>query len=271
MLKNKHVSIVGCGWLGLPLAEFLIKKGYTVKGSSTSYSKLASLREKKITPYLIDLPSVTTHEDFFDSDILIINIPPQTRSKDRDHHLICVRSVLTQIKPGTKILYISATSVYPDLNRKITEEDPLDRKSDRAQALWQVEEMLQEKFRQNLTIIRMGGLLGYDRIPGRYFAGKAISNANQKVNYIHRDDAIGLIEAVLNKALWGEIFNGVAPLHPARKEVFTLNAQEIGFDLPIFTDDKTENADRYISAEKIEHKTEYSFIYPDPGHFYYTY
>lgn len=29
------VSILGCGWLGLPLAEQLLAEGYSVKGSTT--------------------------------------------------------------------------------------------------------------------------------------------------------------------------------------------------------------------------------------------
>jgi hypothetical protein len=242
-----------------------------VKGSSTTPSKLQDLEEKGISSFLIDLPSTTNKKDFFDTDILIINIPPQTRSKDTDHHYKCIQSIVADIPPTVKIIYISATSVYPDVNRKITEEEVVDRNSDRAKALWQVEELLQKTFPQSLTIIRMGGLLGYDRIPGRYFAGKEISNADQKVNYIHRDDAVGLIESIINKALWNEIYNGVAPLHPTRKEVFTLNAEQVGFDLPIITDENTENAERFISSDKIAQKAEYSFIYPDPRYFFYTY
>ncbi len=271
MLKYKKVSILGCGWLGFPLAQFLIKRGYVVKGSSTTLSKLESLRDSKITPFLIKLPTPSAPQEFFDADILIINIPPQTRSKDKDHHLHCIESFINQIKTHTKVLYISATSVYPAIDQEITENQPVNRESDRAKALWQVEELLQETFKNKLTIIRMGGLLGYDRIPGRYYAGKEISNAEQKVNYIHRDDAIGIIDAVLEKKLWDDLFNGVAPIHPTRKEVFKLNAEELGFTPPVITPEKSTNTYRFISGSKIAHKADYSFIYPDPRRFHYTY
>jgi len=39
----QKVSILGCGWLGKPLAVFLISKGYLVKGSTTSDEKLKLL------------------------------------------------------------------------------------------------------------------------------------------------------------------------------------------------------------------------------------
>ena len=37
------VGIMGCGWLGLPLAQSLIEKGFNVKGTTTSFEKLSVL------------------------------------------------------------------------------------------------------------------------------------------------------------------------------------------------------------------------------------
>jgi glycerol-3-phosphate dehydrogenase len=49
------VSILGCGWYGLPLAKTLVAKGINVKGSTTSAGKLETLAETGIKPFLIDL------------------------------------------------------------------------------------------------------------------------------------------------------------------------------------------------------------------------
>ena len=38
--EREKISILGCGWLGLPLAKSLLAKGYKIKGSTTSESKL---------------------------------------------------------------------------------------------------------------------------------------------------------------------------------------------------------------------------------------
>ena len=43
-----QVSILGCGWLGLPLAKALIGEGYTVKGSTTTPAKLNLLKEEGV-------------------------------------------------------------------------------------------------------------------------------------------------------------------------------------------------------------------------------
>jgi 3-hydroxyisobutyrate dehydrogenase-like beta-hydroxyacid dehydrogenase len=49
------ISILGCGWLGLPLAKSLLAKSYEVKGSTTSENKLEVLINAGILPFQIQL------------------------------------------------------------------------------------------------------------------------------------------------------------------------------------------------------------------------
>ena len=48
---QKQISILGCGWLGLPLAEQFLERGYIVKGSTTSVANHGLLKSKNIIPY----------------------------------------------------------------------------------------------------------------------------------------------------------------------------------------------------------------------------
>ena len=77
------ISILGCGWLGLPLAKSLLLKGYEVKGSTTSESKLEVLKNAGISPFQIQLEEhqiIGKIEDFLkETDVLIIDIPPGLR------------------------------------------------------------------------------------------------------------------------------------------------------------------------------------------------
>jgi UDP-N-acetyl-D-mannosaminuronate dehydrogenase len=50
-----QISILGCGWLGLPLAKALLENGFSVNGSTTSVEKLSVLENLGIQPYLIAL------------------------------------------------------------------------------------------------------------------------------------------------------------------------------------------------------------------------
>ena len=77
------VSILGCGWLGFTLAKKLIEIGFEVKGSTTSEKKLDLLKSYKIEPFLLELSetkiSDSVTEFLYNSEILIINIPPGLR------------------------------------------------------------------------------------------------------------------------------------------------------------------------------------------------
>ncbi|WKV10460.1 NAD(P)-binding domain-containing protein [Marivirga harenae] len=264
------VSILGCGWLGFPLAEKLVNEGYKVKGSSTTSSKIKDLQKARIEAYQIELPKSKIDSNFFASDFLIVNIPPQTSKKGVDHHRESLEAIVNQIPQKQKIIYVSSTSVYPKVDHSIDEDHDLDLQSDRSKALIQAEELLIEHFRERLTIIRFGGLLGYDRIPGKYFSNKKLEQHQQKVNYIHQDDAIGLILAVLSTNKWGYVINGVAPKHPTKKEVFNQNSKDFNFPPPVFGNEQQVLTNRIIKSIKIEHILDYSFIYPDPLHFFYT-
>jgi nucleoside-diphosphate-sugar epimerase len=266
----KSVSILGCGWLGFPLAKKLLNEGYEVKGSTTTLSKMEELKEAGIQAFNFQLPNEELNREFFNSDYLVINIPPKTSKMGVNYHAESLRSILKYIPDHQKIIYISATSVYPKVDYLISEDHELDVNAERALALIQAEELLSNQFNDRLTIIRFGGLLGYDRIPGRYYSGKNLAQHQQKVNYIHRDDAIGIIIAIMNQNKWTYILNGVAPKHPSKKEVFLKNADDFNFESPLFENTEQKLTNRIIVSTKIEHILDYSFIYPDPIHFFYT-
>ena len=274
------ISILGCGWLGSPLARNLLAEGYTVKGSTTHSEKLSVMRDVGIQPFRLSLnPALqpAAVDDFFDTDLLLIDIPPQTRSKGADFHPQQIEVVAEKIKKqGIRhCIYISSTSVYPNLEREVSEEDApalkeiASPKASQA-ALLGAEEILKAIPDLKLTIIRCGGLMGYDRIPGSYFAGKEnLSTGSIPVNYIHRDDVIGIILEVIRQNYWNQNLNAVAPQHPSRREVYEQNASEFGFKAPTFT---TEAASGYklVSPAKLLKELQYQFRYPNPLDFRYS-
>ena len=90
-MDEKSISILGCGWLGLPLGERLQNEGYSVKGSTTTEDKLDVLKEKGIEPFLVELtPEVKAEkiQEFLDSSFLIIDIPPKMYSSYSRHKSI---------------------------------------------------------------------------------------------------------------------------------------------------------------------------------------
>ena len=261
MNNDKKISILGCGWLGLPLAKLLMANGWTVKGSTTTPQKIPLLQEAGMKAFLIQAGNDDKKPDltFFDSDVLFINIPP-SRKTAQSGYLDKMKTLLSCINSSviSKVIFISSTSVYGDLCRKVTEADEPDNQSELLQA-----EMLFLSAKNFLTtVIRFGGLFGPDRNPGRFFRDKnSIPNGFAPVNLIHLNDCLGLIEAILDQHKFPEVFNAVAPSHPTKKEFYTKAIIKSGFAAPEFAEEKTEW--KIIQADKILNDLNYRFQYPD--------
>lgn len=269
---QKHrttISILGCGWLGMPLASHLLQKGFFVKGSKTTDAGCLEMQEKGIVPFkiLVDTELTGTHTAaFFDCDLLIISLPPKRRVDIESYYQLQLRAIITELKkgPATAVLFISSTAVYPDTNAIVTETEqrPPDKTSGKALLL--AEKIVQEETQFKTTVIRFAGLIGYDRLPGNFLAGKKmVPNGDAPVNLIHRDDCIELIYQVIQNNVWGETFNAAADEHPVRKTYYTSAAQQIGLTPPEFIPDCVTTF-KLISSEKIKQQFNYQFIHPDP-------
>ncbi|SFD48177.1 Nucleoside-diphosphate-sugar epimerase [Chitinophaga sp. CF118] len=264
------ISILGCGWLGLPLAEHLFREGLSVKGSVSHPQKVELLRQKGILPYEIQITDTEITGDdipgFLASDILIINFPPARREDIVTYHTAQMTLLIDAIKKSSVryVLFVSSTSVYPELNREITEADQFEPSKGSGKALIAVEQMLQSQTGFQTTILRFAGLIGYDRQPGRFLAGKTnVENGESPINVIHQDDCIALITEIIRQGAWNEVFNACSDIHPTRKEFYTLAAEKIGLVLPDFAPSGS-NQFKIINSDKIKHRLGYSFKYPNP-------
>ncbi|MNL20991.1 hypothetical protein D3C87_1422640 [compost metagenome] len=264
----KKISILGCGWLGLPLAKKLIKKGNSVNGSTTSESKLSILKDAGINPFLVMLESESISEtinDFLtESEILIIDIPPKLRANTDSSRKIFVEKIETLIpfiEKSTikKVLFVSSTSVYGDQNDLITEETNPNPETESGKQLLLAEAILQKNHNFQTTILRFGGLIGEDRHPVKFLAGKEnLENPDAPVNLIHQNDCINIIKEIIHQSKWNEVFNAVAPFHPTREDYYTQKAKEHNVVLPKFNSEKS-NIKKIISSQKIESILKYQF------------
>jgi nucleoside-diphosphate-sugar epimerase len=268
------ISILGCGWLGLPLAAHLLSRGYSVKGSTTTNEKLSVLKGKGIEPFLIDLSLDLTQQsiiEFLNSDLLIINIPPGTRRNKGDEHLSQLAALIPHIKKSSlsKIIFVSSTSVYAD-NNQIAKEEDLKTEADAENVtLFKAEEMIKATGLEHL-ILRCGGLTGHDRILVKYFAGKKdLPMGHCPVNLIHLDDLINIVTVFVEGQWWNDTYNICSPLHPLKKHFYTDLAHRMNMEPPVY-DDKDASNYKTISSDKLIQDTKYSFLFPDPMLYSYT-
>jgi len=174
-------------------------------------------------------------------DIFIIAIPP------KDDYLYVLSKTLDKLKPSTQVILLSSVSFY-DGKFLVLEA-----------------ESLVTKLHKRNVILRLGGLMGYDRIAGKYTAGKTLAH-NSRTNYVHRDDVIGIIKSVIKKNIVNEIFDVVAPQQSTKKDIFYTNAKKFGFKETFFL--PSCKVAKMLSFRKVCEVLKYNFLKEDVARFW---
>lgn len=115
----KKVSIVGLGWLGMPLALALNARGYQVTGTKTTADGVDAARMSGIACYELRLtPELVCDADDLDSvlnvDALVITLPASRTAQGGENYLLAVQQLVNSaLAHGIpRILFTSFTSVY---------------------------------------------------------------------------------------------------------------------------------------------------------------
>ena len=246
----RNVSILGCGWLGKSLAASFLEEGFSVKGSTTSEEKIEILELLGVETYLVNISEFEEFDSFLDTDILIIAIT----SKDIEGF----ENLISQIQKSLvqKVIFISSTSVYENLNRVVTEKDAVLKNP-----LTTIENLFRENTFFETTIIRFSGLFGGDRHPANWFTNdRKIPQPKGFVNMIHRADCIKIIHEIIDQNCWNSTFNACTNHHPTRRDFYTIAKLSKGFKVPEFEENE-EYKWKIISSDKVQNVLGYEFIH----------
>lgn len=256
-------SILGCGWLGFPLAQLFIKNGHSVKGSTTTSHKIQILEENGIEASILKIENNLVNkniETFLASDVLIIDVP---FGKQKENFLAYKKLALSIQKSSIKkIIFISSTSVYTDSNSVVTENSPFEINQAK-KILVDLENLFLNHEGFQTTIIRFAGLIGGSRNPGNFFKeGRVVKNGLAPINLIHLKDCLEIIKLISEGNFDKEIFNAAADSHPTRKEFYTA-ATLLQNKTPATFLDNNDFTFKIISNEKLKKALNYTFIYSD--------
>lgn len=211
------VSVLGCGWLGLPLAIRLLNLGFEVKGSTTSEEKVKVLSDFGIDAISLKLDFLQrlSNLSFFSSDYIVITIPFLRSYQDPFDYVRLMDYVLSLIPHATQIVFTSSTSIYPTQDGQFDEFSKLDFFSDRQRALFAVEALVLER---NGLVLRLGGLYG----PERFIRYREPSTV--PINVIHQDDAVGILVSLIKSSVQSRVFNGVSDDHRTKAQLFGIES-----------------------------------------------
>lgn len=259
---------MGCGWLGLPLAKALVEGGYLVRGTTTSEYKLGMLQKPGIAPFLISLSEEKIVGDISgflaEAEVLVINIPPKLRGGNKENYVKKMQLLLESVKTAKtkKVIFVSSTSVYGDINAEVTEETTTKPCTESGKKLLASENLFKNCPELQTTIIRFGGLIGPDRHPITMLSGRiGLTNGNAFINLIHLEDCIGIIKAIIQDDWWDELFNGVYPYHPTKQEYYSGEAQKRGLTVPVYSNTSLHPGKK-IESRRLIHVKKYHFNTP---------
>ena len=134
---------------------------------------------------------------------LVISIPT------RGNYLESLESLLKYIGKDVQLIFYSSISFYKEKELVINGEK------------------LVNILAPHATILRLGGLMGYDRVAGKYTAGKSIKDSIS--NYIHRDDVVAITKVIIERNIQNRTLDLVAPKQALKSRIFANNSKKYGF------------------------------------------
>lgn len=275
--KALSVGIIGCGWLGKALATCLLEQGALVIATSSQQCNVEQLNELGIEAQQLLLPSNTkqlNQHEIFTQQCLVIAITPQFKKGQTDYAIKVAQLVDAAKQRGVvqRIILLSSTAVYQRLEGLVDENTNLNLHEPSSVGLGSIEkekilntaEQTVLNFYQQGSVLRLAGLVGPDRHPGKFLLAKrTLTNSTAPVNLIHQQDAVGLIMALLTTPSPKGIFNGVSDTHVTKAFYYQAAAKSLGLELTTFSVANTLDSTRIVSGDKAKEELDYSFIYPD--------
>lgn len=242
----KKVAIVGLGWLGMPLAMSLAARGWQVTGSKTTLDGVEAARMSGIESYPLRLePELVCEADDLDAlldvDALVITLPARRSGPGEDFYLQAMQELVDSALAYRipRIIFTSSTSVYGDAQGVVKENTPRNPVTASGRTLKELEDWLHNLPGTSVDILRLAGLVGPGRHPGRFFAGKTAPDGQHGVNLVHLEDVVGAITLLLQAPKGGHIYNICAPAHPARNVFYPQMTRLLGMARRIFVTHRT--------------------------------
>ncbi len=288
-MEIRSVGIIGCGWLGSALAYHLKEQGVAVLATRSNIENTEELNSQGIKAEILSLPAeqalLNTHA-IFNQQCLVIAITPQFRQgrvdyADKVQQLVESAKVTKCVE---RIILLSSSAVYNGLSGQVEEASTLDMSADKVALLHQAEQAVLDfnNHTQEVSslpddsnngvrnkkayVLRLAGLVGPKRHPGKFLInGRLLKSSQAIVNLIHQQDAVGLIEALLQSELCGGIFNGVSSTQVTKKQYYQAAASALQLPTPIFEENELSSISdpKIVSGKKTQAMLTYSFVYDD--------
>ncbi len=197
-----HVTVLGCGYVGLALADRLTDDGHDVLG--VRRSELDSVRETGADAAAADVTHVEELEALPDTDAVVFAASSGGRGADAAREVyVGGLEAVNEAYAGRaeKLVYTSSTGVYGDHDGDWVDEDTeIDPTTEKTAVLAEAERVALEGGADagfDASVVRFAGLYGPDRYRlDRYVEGPVTEGY---LNMLHRADAAGTVAFALER------------------------------------------------------------------------
>lgn len=265
---TKRVGILGCGWLGTPLATSLLEQGYDIRGTTTREEKRFHLEELGIQSYQIFLSETGVQGpvgSFLRGlDCLLVAIPPGLRNQPDSDFVSRIRHLEGAVQEANipKLLFVSSTSVFGSGQGTVSEDSIPEPGSNSGRQMLRAEGLLLSNPSRQTLVVRFGGLLGPDRHPVYHLSGRQIpSGGNLAVNLIRLGDALGVLQHLISDPKASGVYHGVYPEYPSRREYYESEALHFKIPPPVFKDMPGPVTGKEVQPERLL-KAGFRFSHP---------
>jgi nucleoside-diphosphate-sugar epimerase len=265
-----HVLVVGCGYVGYPLAEALAAQGHEVAG----VTRTGIISFANVAPLACDITRATEVAGLPREYDWVINTVSSTRGGAdayRSVYLEGTKNLLNHLR-FNRYVFTSSTSVYAQRDGSIVNESsPTEPASATSRILRETEQLLLDSHRPGI-ILRLAGIYGPKRghLFRQFLGGEARLHGEGRrfLNMIHRDDVVGAIIRVLEHAQAGEIYNVADDEPVTEREFFEWLAEKLHRDLPPTVPEsklaarKRGATNKRVSNRKLRAELGYALKYP---------
>lgn len=236
------ITLLGCGYVGLPLAKHWQSQGHSLTLTTTRAERLPELAPHGRALQIRGDEGDRLIELLQDQECLTVIVAPgQGRSPEGYRHTyLTTAETLAQVLPHcpqlTQVIYTSSYSVIGDHQGQWTDETtPPKPGTPNSQILYATEQVylgLQSPQRR-VCVLRLGGIYGPDReihhIFRAWFGTIRPGDGSEYHNWIHQTDIIQGIDFARQKRLTG-LFNLVNDLPIQKRDLLAQLAEKYRCD-----------------------------------------
>uniref|UniRef100_A0A486XKY6 Protein yeeZ n=1 Tax=Rheinheimera sp. BAL341 TaxID=1708203 RepID=A0A486XKY6_9GAMM len=251
------ILIVGCGWLGQQLAVQLQADGHQVIATRRTAEALGSL-PAAVEGVVLDLllpPDFAALKPLFSGAVVICAIAPGRQTAGSNYVVALQQLAALAVAAGSKqLIHFSSSGIYQGLTGIVDETASLLTADDRVALLLQGEQALQQEL--PCLTLRLAGLMGPGRHPGRFTAGKQLADPDGPVNMLHSRDLIAAVQQLLAALPCSETYNLSSPETESRADFYQVAYRLAGVEPVGFNQ---QAAARKVVSTKFCHAFGYSY------------